>query len=53
MAYGAYGKKSMYGKEYMGTIRSTFVVEDGNVTHSFLNVKATGHIEFLMGKLGL
>ena len=21
MAYGAYGKKSMYGKEYMGTIR--------------------------------
>ena len=53
MAYGAYGKKSMYGKEYMGTIRSTFVVEDGKVTHSFLNVKAKGHIEFLRGKLGL
>ena len=52
-AYGAYGKKSMYGKEYMGTIRSTFVVEDGNVTHAFLNVKAKGHIEFLRGKLGL
>ena len=52
-AYGAYGKKSMYGKEYMGTIRSTFVVEDGNVTHAYLNVKAKGHIEFLRVKLGL
>jgi hypothetical protein len=29
------------------------VVEDGKVTHSFLNVKAKGHIEFLRGKLGL
>lgn len=28
-AYGAYGEKSMYGKKYMGTIRSTFVIGKG------------------------
>jgi peroxiredoxin Q/BCP len=52
-AYGAYGKKSMYGKEYMGTIRSTFVVdEDGQISHAFYNVKAKGHIDMLRTELG-
>lgn len=52
-AYGAYGKKSMYGKEYMGTIRSTFVVdESGNISHAFYNVKAKGHIDMLKTELG-
>ena len=53
-AYGAYGEKSMYGKTYMGTIRSTFVVdESGKIQHSFYNVKAKGHIEFLRDKMGI
>ncbi|MFM1779699.1 MAG: hypothetical protein RIS51_844 [Actinomycetota bacterium] len=53
MAYGAYGKKSMYGKEYMGTIRSTFVVDEkGKLSHAFYNVKAQGHIKFLKEQLG-
>ena len=52
-AYGAYGEKSMYGKTYMGTIRSTFVLEGGKVTHAFYNVKAAGHVDFLRGELGL
>ncbi len=52
--YGAYGEKSMYGKTYMGTIRSTFVVDKtGKLEHAFLNVKAKGHIEFLRKQLGL
>jgi len=52
-AYGAYGKKSMYGKEYMGTIRSTFVVdESGKISHAFYNVKAKGHIDMLRTELG-
>ncbi len=52
-AYGAYGKKSMYGKEYMGTIRSTFVIDEkGKLTHAFYNVKAQGHIKFLKEQLG-
>ncbi|BDP99968.1 thioredoxin-dependent thiol peroxidase [Aquiluna sp. KACHI24] len=53
-AYGAYGEKSMYGKTYMGTIRSTFVVdESGALTHVLYNVKAKGHIEMLKNELGI
>lgn len=53
-AYGAYGEKSMYGKTYMGTIRSTFVIgESGKIEHAFYNVKAKGHIEFLRDKMGI
>ncbi len=52
-AFGVWGKKSMYGKEYMGTIRSTFVIENGKVLNAFYNVKAAGHVEFLRGELGL
>jgi peroxiredoxin Q/BCP len=52
--YGAYGEKSMYGKTYMGTIRSTFVVgKTGKIEHAFYNVKAKGHIEFLREEMGI
>ena len=50
--YGAYGLKSMYGKEYLGTIRSTIVIdENGQVTLPLYNVKAKGHVAMLRGKL--
>jgi peroxiredoxin Q/BCP len=53
-AYGAYGEKSMYGKTYMGTIRSTFVVDEtGKLSHAFYSVKAKGHIEMLRTELGI
>jgi peroxiredoxin Q/BCP len=53
-AFGAYGEKSMYGKTYMGTIRSTFAVdESGNISHAFYNVKAKGHIEMLRKAMGI
>ncbi len=53
LAYGAYGEKSMYGKTYMGTIRSTFVVDEkGALSDVFYNVKAKGHIEMLRKQLG-
>jgi peroxiredoxin Q/BCP len=33
-AYGVWGEKNMYGKKYMGTIRTTFVIdEEGNIAH--------------------
>jgi peroxiredoxin Q/BCP len=52
--YGAYGEKSLYGKTVVGTIRSTFVVdEDGKVQLPLYNVKATGHVASLRKKLGL
>ena len=44
----------MYGKEYMGTIRSTFVVDEaGKISHAFYNVKAKGHIDMLRTELGI
>jgi peroxiredoxin Q/BCP len=52
--YGAYGEKSLYGKTVVGTIRSTFVVdENGKVQLPLYNVKATGHVASLRKKLGL
>jgi peroxiredoxin Q/BCP len=39
-AYGAWGEKSMYGKKYMGIIRSNIVIdEEGKVLKSVYNVK--------------
>lgn len=43
-AYGAWGVKKNYGKEYEGLIRSTFVVgPEGVVSHAWRNVRAKGH----------
>jgi len=39
-AYGAWGLKKNYGKEYEGTIRSTFIISpDGEVAAKWNNVK--------------
>ena len=51
-AYGVWVKKSMYGKEYMGVARSTFMIgKDGKIEKIFEKVKPKGHndeiIEFL------
>ncbi len=44
-AYGAWGVKKNYGREYEGIIRSTIVVgRDGNVEHARYNVRAKGHV---------
>ena len=33
-AYGVWGEKSMYGKKYMGTNRTTFIIdEEGTISH--------------------
>jgi thioredoxin-dependent peroxiredoxin len=35
-AYGSWGEKSMYGKKYMGIIRSAFLVDEkGKVSHAW------------------
>ena len=48
-AYGAYGMKKNYGREYMGIIRSTFLIANGTIESAFYNVKATGHAERIVG----
>jgi peroxiredoxin Q/BCP len=53
-AFGAHGLKKMYGKEYEGTIRSTFALdESGVISHAFYNVKAKGHFDYLRKHMGL
>jgi len=53
-AYGAYGPKKLYGKDVVGVIRSTFVIDaDGRVEKAAYNVKATGHVAKLRRDLGL
>ncbi|MCO7221613.1 thioredoxin-dependent thiol peroxidase [Klenkia sp. PcliD-1-E] len=53
-AYGAYGPKKLYGKEVVGVIRSTFVLDtEGKVERAAYNVKATGHVAKLRRDLGL
>ncbi len=45
-AYGAWGEKSMYGRKYMGIIRSTFIIgKDGVIKHVFSRVKPANHAE--------
>ena len=43
-AYGAWGEKSMYGRKYMGVIRTTFVIdENGYIEAVFEKVKTKDH----------
>ena len=52
--YGTWGEKQNYGKTYLGTLRSTFVVDEkGVLVHALYNVKAKGHLEMLRKKLKL
>jgi peroxiredoxin Q/BCP len=38
-AYGVWGKKSMYGKEYEGIIRSSFLVDEkGKIVEAWYKV---------------
>ena len=44
-SFGAYGAKKNYGREYMGIIRSTFLIdEDGVIEDALYNVRAKGHV---------
>ncbi len=52
--YGVWREKMNYGKTYLGVSRSTFVIGlDGNFEFVGYNVRATGHVERLMGELGV
>jgi peroxiredoxin Q/BCP len=43
-AYGAWGEKSMYGKKYMGMLRSTFIIDaDGKIARVFPKVQPKKH----------
>ena len=48
-AYGVWGTKKMYGKEYMGVFRTTYVIdEDGTIVKVFEKVTPKGHSEEIL-----
>ena len=52
-AYGAYGLKKNYGREYLGIIRSTFLIDaTGVIEEAYYNVRAKGHAERIAKTLG-
>ena len=51
-AFGTWRMKKNYGKEYMGCVRSTFVIQpDGTFKWLRYNVRAKGHVSMLMREL--
>jgi peroxiredoxin Q/BCP len=45
-AYGVWQMKKNYGKEYMGIVRSTFLINpEGKIAHIWSNVKVAGHAQ--------
>ena len=51
-AFGAHGEKSLYGRIYKGVLRSTILIKDGKIQEALYNVKATGHTNMLLRRLG-
>ena len=51
-AYNAYGEKSMYGRKYMGVIRSTYIIDpEGKIAYINNKVKADGHAQEIIKEL--
>ena len=50
--YGVWQEKSMYGKTYMGVVRTTYLIDpDGNIAGAWTNVKAKGHADAVLKRL--
>jgi len=53
-AYGVWGEKSMYGKKYMGVLRTTFVInENGIIEEIFEKVDTNNHSDQIIKALDL
>ena len=45
-AYGVWGEKTMFGRKYMGVIRSTFLIDrEGKIARIWRKVRVPGHAE--------
>ncbi|HMT11506.1 MAG TPA: thioredoxin-dependent thiol peroxidase [Ignavibacteria bacterium] len=50
--YGVWQEKSMYGRKYMGVVRTTFIIDEkGKIEKIFEKVKVPGHIDELLDSL--
>ena len=51
-AYGVWDKKSLYGRVFMGTVRTTFLIDEkGKIAKIFPKVKVTGHVDAVLEAL--
>ena len=50
--YGVWQEKSMYGKTYLGVVRTTYLIDpDGNIAEAWTKVKAKGHADAVLKRL--
>lgn len=52
-AFGVWGEKSMYGKKYMGTLRTTFVINEEGIVEQVIKpkeIKVKNHAEQILGE---
>jgi len=53
-AYGVWGEKNMYGKKYMGVLRTTYIIdENGMIAEVFEKVKTKEHTAQIINALEL
>ena len=51
-SYGVWQEKSLYGRKFMGIVRTTFVIDrDGKIAKIFPKVKVNGHVEAVIDSL--
>ena len=51
-AFGVWQEKSMYGRKYMGVVRTTFLLDEkGRITHIFNKVKTAEHYQQIVNEL--
>ena len=51
-AYQAWGERSMYGKTFMGILRSTFLIDEhGTIQKIWRNVKPAGHAQQVLEEI--
>jgi peroxiredoxin Q/BCP len=51
--YGVYGERSLYGRKFMGTNRTTFLIDEkGKVVHVFKRPKVKEHTAEILKKFG-
>ena len=52
-AFGVWGEKSMYGRKYMGTLRTTFVINEEGIVEQVIKpkeIKVKNHAEQIIGE---
>ena len=53
-AYGVWGEKNLYGKKYMGVLRTTFIIDEaGKILKIISKVNTGDHTQQILEELGI